>query len=133
MATFINTDPSLGTAGVTRPTNAGALIRSDEWGIDNLLSGFIVQSEEIAEERITDTTQDQKGAVVSQLDYDAHWTLTLGVIGDTGATLPAAGDISFSYADHVWKVQSVTYNGEYNNKKRWTITAERWFNWPAQS
>lgn len=63
MATFINSEPSLN--GTTVPTNAGMLIREAEWGIDNTLSGFIVQSEDITEERITDTTQDQKGAVVS--------------------------------------------------------------------
>ena len=63
MATFINSEPSLN--GTTVPTNAGRLIREAEWGIDNTLSGFIVQSEDITEERITDTTQDQKGAVVS--------------------------------------------------------------------
>lgn len=56
MATFINSSPSL--SGGTLPTNAGELIRGDEWGIDNTLSGFIVQSEDISEEVITDTTQD---------------------------------------------------------------------------
>lgn len=83
---------------------------------------------------MTDTTQDQKGAVVSQLDYDEHFTLTLGVIGDTAKEPPAtAGDIAFEYGGAKWKVQSVTYNGEYNAKKRYTITAERWHNWPSQS
>lgn len=116
-----------------KPTNAGSLIRGDEWGIDHTLSGFIVQSEDIAEEVITDTTQDQKGAVVSQLDYDQHWTLTLGIIGDKDATLPAVGDITFEYAEHKWKVTNVTYAGSYQDKKKWTVSAERWINFPAQS
>lgn len=126
MATTIPASPMSVT-----PSGAGSLIRENEWGIDNTLSGFIVQSEDIAEEVITDTTQDQKGAVVSQLDYDKHWTLTLGVIGDTGATLPVVGDITFSYGGHTWKVNGVTYTGAYNDKKKWSITAERWTNFPS--
>lgn len=132
MATFINSAPSL--SGGPLPANAGELIRGDEWGIDNTLSGFIIQSEDISEEVITDTTQDQKGAVVSQLDYDKHWTLSLGVIGDTNATLPIVGDTAFEYpAGTKWKVTNVTYTGSYNDKKKWSIQAERWANFPAQA
>lgn len=39
-ATFIQSAPSL--SGGTLPGDAGQLIRSEEWGIDNTLSGFIV-------------------------------------------------------------------------------------------
>lgn len=38
------------------PTTAGQMIRDGQWGIDNTLSGFIVQSEDIVDEVITDTT-----------------------------------------------------------------------------
>ena len=131
MATIINSSPSFGNG--TLPANAGSLIRGEEWGIDNTLTGFIVQSEDISEEVITDTTQDQKGAVVSQLDYDKHWTLSLGVIGDTAATLPEVGDTTFTYGGNKWKVTNVTYAGSYQDKKKWTISAERWYNFPAQS
>lgn len=147
MATFIQSVPSLGTgtdAG-TKPDDAGSLIRSAEWGIDNLLTDFIVQNEEISCETMNDTTQDQKGAVVSQLDYDRHWTLTLSVIGDTDAMLPEVGgtstgtsgvnigDTAFTYGGFKWKINSITYTGSYQDKKQWQITAERWYNFPAQS
>ena len=139
MATKIESSPS--TNGTTLPTTAGSLIRSDEWGIDNTLTGFIIQSEDITEETISDTTQDQKGAVVSQLDYDKHWTLNLVVIGDTstapivgsGTTNPVVGDTAFTYNGNTWKVNSITYNGAYNDKKKWTIVAERWINFPASA
>lgn len=146
MATFIQSVPSLGTGSEegTKPMNAGNLIRSAEWGIDNLLTDLIVQSESIDEEVITDTTQDQKGAVVSQLDYDKHFTLALTVIGDTDAWLPEiggtgtnaiaeAGDTTFSYAGAKWKINGISYQGTYNDKKTWNITAERWHNFPSQS
>lgn len=139
MATFIKSDPSNGTSG-TFPDTAEAMIRTAQWGIDNALPGWIIQSESITREAITDTTQDQKGAVVSQLDYDEHFTLTLNMIGGTGgsgdgtedAKLPAVGDIDFVYAERKWKVTNVTYNGSYQDKKSYTLTAERWTNFPVQ-
>ena len=135
-ATEIKSVPSMG--GTTQPANAGSLIRGEEWGIDNTLANCIIQSESITEERITDTTQDQKGAVVSQLDYDEHFTLSLTVLCDS-ATAPITGsgsafqpgDTSFSYANRKWKLTSVQYQGSYNDKKKYTITAERWRNFPA--
>lgn len=54
MATFIQSEPSVN--GVTVPTTAGQLIRTNQWGIDSTLSGFIIQDVNISEERITDTT-----------------------------------------------------------------------------
>ena len=143
MATFIKSEPSMN--GTTKPTDAGSLIRQEEWGIDNLVADFIIQNESINEEVITDTTQDQKGAVVSQLDYDKHWTLTFDIIGDTAHVAAAlggvanddgtfvAGDMAFSYGGFKWKIASVNYAGAYNDKKKWSVTAERWVNFPAQS
>ena len=140
MATFIKSDPSNGTSG-TFPDTAEAMIRTAQWGIDNSLSGWIIQSESITREAITDTTQDQKGAVVSQLDYDEHFTLTLNMIGGTGGSgdgtedtaLPQIGDTAFAYAGKNWKVTNVTYNGSYQDKKSYTVTAERWHNFPTQA
>ena len=140
MATFNKSDPSNGTQG-TFPETAGTMIKGAQWGIDNSLSGWIIQSESITREAITDTTQDQKGAVVSQLDYDEHFTLTLNVIGGTGGSgdgtedtkLPQVGDTAFAYAGKNLKVTNVTYNGSDQDKKSDTGTAERWHNWPAQA
>lgn len=141
MATYIQSEPSMNE--VTHPTTAGNLIRQEEWGIDHTIDDFIIQNENITEEVITDTTQDQKGAVVSQLDYDKHWTLTFDIIGDTahvsqalGGTVAGdgtfvAGDISFMYAEKPWKIMSVNYAGAYNDKKKWSVTAERWVNFPT--
>ena len=136
MASEIKSIPSMG--GTTLPANAGSIIRGEEFGIDNTLANCIIQSESITEERITDTTQDQKGAVVSQLDYDEHFALSLTVLCDS-ATAPITGtgsafqpgDTSFSYNSKKWKLTSVTYTGSYNGKKQYQINAERWRNFPA--
>ena len=60
MATFINSSPSL--SGGTLPTNAGELIRGEEWGIDNILSGFIIQSEDISDIEMIETNEAYGGA-----------------------------------------------------------------------
>lgn len=137
MATYIQSEPSLN--GTTVPATAGASIRAAQWGIDNTLSGWIIQNENITQDTITDTTQDQKCAVVSQLDYDHHYALTLNIIGGSGgsgdgtadASLPTVGAIDFAYAGHNWKVNNLQYQGTFNDKKKYTITAERWTNFPS--
>ena len=53
-ATFIESVPSM--SGTTHPSNAGELIRGEEWGVDNMISNCIIQSEDITESRVTDTT-----------------------------------------------------------------------------
>ena len=138
MATPIESIPSMGDA--TFPANAGTIIQTEEWGIDNVLSNCIIQSENITESRVTDITQDQKGAVVSELDYDARWDMTLTLIGDS-AKLPvtgdgtalAVGDTTFTYAGKKWKIDSCAYTGTYNGKKQYTVTAHRTKHFPAQS
>ena len=131
----IESVPSMG--GTTLPANAGDLIRGNEWGIDNTLADCIIQSENITEEAITDQTQDQKGAVVSELDYDHHWTLSLTLLCDkekapitgTGSAFDV-GDYTMTYAGNKWKVKTVAYTGSYNAKKQYVVTAERWTNFP---
>lgn len=131
----IESVPSMG--GTTLPATAGELIRGNEWGIDNTLADCIIQSENITEEAITDQTQDQKGAVVSELDYDHHWTLSLTLLCDsekapitgTGSAFDV-GDYTMTYANNKWKVKTVAYTGSYNAKKQYVVTAERWTNFP---
>lgn len=120
------------------PPSADTRVSDASWGIDSVLSGFIIQSEDYTEDRSTDQTQDQKGRVVYDLDYDRHYTCTLQVIGN--GTLPGVGSTTFSWKESPalgtvknWKVQNVTYNGSYNDKKKYTINLERWQNYPANS
>lgn len=128
MADFIQTDELTGS---TIPTNAGTLIRDAQWGIDTALSNWIIQSETSAVSRVTDQTQDQKGAVVSELDYDEQTEVSFDIIGS--GTLPVVGDIGFTYGGKTWKVESVNYQGSYNDKKKYSVTIRRWKNFPATS
>lgn len=112
------------------PANAGPETIADaQWGIDNTLTGWIIQSENILSDLVTDTTQDQKGRVIGQLDYDKHFTCSIDMIGN--GTVPTAGDTNFTYAGSQWKVQSVTYQGSYQDKKKYSVNLERWVHFPT--
>ena len=44
-----------------------------------------------------------------------------------------AGDTTFEWAGKKWKVDSVTYQGTYNDKKKYSVSFHRYKNFPAQS
>lgn len=137
MATRNESQPSMN--GTTKPTNAGSIPSGTTWGIDNLITNAIIQSETITEEDIVDDTQDQKGAMVNRLSYDRHWTLSLTFLtdqiastGELSAGIAQSGQYDFTYGGHKWFVNNITYNGSYNSKKQYSLTAERWINYPPQ-
>ena len=133
MATFIETNE---LSGGVLPTGAGEIIRKEQYGIDAVLSGYIIQNVSISKSRTSDDTFDQKNALVSQLDVDERWDMSMTVIGgsDEDATLAGleVGDTTFTWNGKKWKVNSCTYNGTYNDKKSYSITAFRTTNFPAQ-
>ena len=139
MATF-NETAEARVAGNTIPATAGSIITKDNYGIDFLFPGFIVQSATITQSVSEDVTQDQKNAIVSRLDLDHIYDATVEVIGGSteDGTLSSSGgnievgDIAYSFAGHNWKVTGVTYNGSFQDKKRYTVTLQRSTNFPAE-
>ena len=133
MATFIETNE---LSGVVLPTGAGDIIRKEQYGIDAVLSGYIIQNVSISKSRTSDDTYDQKNSLVSQLDTDERYDLNMTVIGgsDEDASLDGlvVGDTTFQWNGKKWKITSCTYNGVYNDKKSYSITAFRTTNFPAQ-
>lgn len=128
-------------AGNTIPATAGSVINKEQYGIDFLFPGYIVQSATITQSVNEDITQDQKNAIVSRLDLDHIYDATVEVIGGSteDGTLSASGgnievgDIAYNFAGHNWKVTGVTYNGSFQDKKRYTVTLQRSTNFPAES
>lgn len=134
MATFIETN-DLG--GTTTPTNAGDLIRDEQYGIDATISGYIIQNVQVQKTRVYDETYSQKNSLVSELDTDEQWTASMTVIGGDGnedATIPGVtvGMTDFVWNGKKWKVRDCTYNGVYNDKKSYSLTLFRSTNFPAQ-
>ena len=138
-ATFRETDEAR-VAGNTIPATAGSVINKEQYGIDFLFPGYIVQSATITQSVNEDITQDQKNSIVSRLDLDHIYDATVEVIGGSteDGTLSASGgnievgDIAYSFAGHNWKVTGVTYNGSFQDKKRYTVTLQRSTNFPAE-
>lgn len=128
-------------AGNTIPATAGSVINKENYGIDFLFPGYIVQSATITQSVNEDITQDQKNSIVSRLDLDHIYDATVEVIGGSteDGTLSASGgnievgDIAYSFAGHNWKVTGVTYNGSFQDKKRYTVTLQRSTNYPPES
>ena len=128
-------------AGNTIPATAGSVINKEQYGIDFLFPGYIVQSATITQSVNEDITQDQKNSIVSRLDLDHIYDATVEVIGGSteDGTLSASGgnievgDIAYNFAGHNWKVTGVTYNGSFQDKKRYTVTLQRSTNFPAES
>lgn len=90
----------------------------------------------ISKTRVYDETYDQKNSLVSELDTDEQWTVSMTVIGGDGnedATIPGitVGDTSFEFNGKKWKVRSCTYNGAYNDKKSYSLELFRSTNFPA--
>lgn len=134
MATFIETNEL--TGGVI-PQTAGEVIRKEQYGIDAILEGYIIQNVSISKSRTSDDTYDQKNALVSQLDVDERWDGSMTVIGgsDEDATLDniEVGDTTFTWNNKKWKVTNVSYQGTYNDKKSYSVSFFRTTNFPAQS
>lgn len=134
MATFIETNEL--TGGVI-PQTAGEIIRKEQYGIDAILSGYIIQNVSISKSRTSDDTYDQKNALVSQLDVDERWDGSMTVIGgsDEDATLDniEVGDTTFTWNNKKWKITNVSYQGTYNDKKSYSVSFFRTTNFPAQS
>ena len=128
-------------AGNTIPATAGSIITKDQYGIDFLFPGFIVQSATITQSVNEDITQDQKNSIVSRLDLDHIYDATVEVIGGSteDGTLSSSGgnievgDIAYNFAGHNWKVVSVTYNGSFQDKRRYTVQLQRSTNYPPES
>ena len=139
-ATFRETDEAR-VAGNTIPATAGSVINKEQYGIDFLFPGFIVQSATITQSVNEDITQDQKNSIVSRLDLDHIYDATVEVIGGSteDGTLSASGgnievgDIAYNFAGHNWKVTGVTYNGSFQDKRRYTVQLQRSTNFPPES
>lgn len=117
-----------------------ASISGSPRGIANTLSGFVVESEEFNETPVQEDFDDQNGARADEQVYDTRVDLNLTVYGasanaDISSALTAltgSGGKTITYASKKWKVDSCREAGTYNGRRRWTITAHRYDNFPAQ-
>ena len=121
----------------TTPAN----ITGSPRGISNTLPGFVVESEEFSEAPVQEDFDDQNGARADEQVYDTRVDLTLTVYGATAAAdidsvlsaIATSGGKKITYAGKTYKVDNCRKTGTYNGKRRWTITAHRYDNFPKAS
>lgn len=104
-------------------------------GITHTLSGYVVETESIVPNDVSEPVPDQKGATADEITYDTRTDLRLTVRSATIATTAptTAGVKNFTYAGSKWKVDSVEEAGTYNGLRRWNITGHKFTNWPPQT
>lgn len=59
----------------------------------------------------------------------------IGGNGDEDATIPnlSVGMTNFTWNSRRWKITGVSYTGNYQSKKMYQISFERWMHFPSQS
>ena len=119
----------------TLPTKLGGSPR----GIQNTLTGFVIENETITETPVQEDTDDQMGARADEQVYDTRVDLRLTVYGasataDISSVTPslASGGKKIVYGGKTYKVDSIEEAGTYNGKRRWNISAHKYDNFPAQ-
>ncbi len=110
-----------------KPSGAASIVVA--YGVDNELSGYIVQNEDITENTENLTIADQKGRTCQVIAYDKSMNLSLTVIGP--ATAPTSAGATLSWKDKSgssqnYIVQSVKRSCVYNDTAKWVIEATAW-------
>ena len=99
------------------------------YGVDNELTGYIVQNEDISENTQNLEIADQKGRTCQVIAYDKGMTLRLTVIGPSTAPCDAGDTFAWKDKDGTaqnYIVQNVNRTCVYNDTAKWQIEAVAW-------
>jgi len=115
----------------TTPTGIVAGAR----GIAITLDNYVILSYDIDEKPIYQQYPDQVGAIADETKYDTRYDLTMQCYSKTFATTaPTIGTGQvFVFNAKNWKLDSLKEAGVYNDTLKFTITAHRFENSPAQT
>lgn len=107
-------------------------------GIAHTLTDFVVESESITDNDVSEQVPDQNGAITDEIKYDKRTDLRLTVRSAKAAVSnpPAAIGTLLQYPSSggaKYKVDSVEEAGTYNGLRRWNIVGHKFENFPAQT
>ena len=104
-------------------------------GIANTLTDFVVETESITDNDVSEQVPDQNGAIADEIKYDKRTDLRLTVRSAKAAVTnpPAAIGTLLTYGGAKYKVDSVEEAGTYNGLRRWNINGHKFENYPAQT
>lgn len=125
----------------TTPANITGAVR----GIDRDLTGYVIQDEDITQNKRLHRVPDQKDRTAYEEVIENTWNLTCSVISDGASTAapplenhdyfiyPSTGTMGGATATQWrWQVDSCKEAGTYNGDRKWTVTAHRSDEWPPQ-
>ena len=101
---------------------------TETYGIAETLSGYTIESANLTKTPQVEEVRDQKNALINEIKYDTLMDLRLVV---RGATKPTAGT-DITYNNVKYRISSAEDAGIYNGLRRFTVTAKKTDNFPAQ-
>ena len=101
-------------------------------GIAKTYTNGSIEDYNITRNVIAEQVADQYGAIACEMVYDHRYDLSL-TMHAAGSTAPTADGDTVTFDSATYHVDSVAEAGSYNGVTRWTITAHRFDNTPAQS
>ena len=115
----------------TTPATATA----ETYGIETTATGITVESETITDSPVVESVPDQKNAVVKEIKYDTRTDLKLTYRG--GKLTETAGqngeNSTVTYNNVKYYVDSHEKAGTYNGLQRYSLSAHKFDNAPAQA
>ena len=101
------------------------------YGVQDQLSGYILQDINVNEDINTVQIPDQQGAIAQVRGFQKHWNISFTAIGQ-GMDAPGGGAgevITFTTATGTSFqafVQSCERRATYNDTQKWAVTMEAW-------
>lgn len=105
-----------------KPSDPSASAATVIYGVQDALSGYILQDVNVNEEILSVQIPDQEGAIAQIKDMQKHWTVSFTAIGPD--TAPATVGASFTFGTYTGMVNSCERRSTYNDTAKWSITMD---------
>lgn len=106
-----------------------ATATTETYGIAESIANYTIESATLTKTPQVEEVRDQKNALTNEIKYDTLAELRLVL---RGATAPTEGT-DITYDSVKYRITSVEDAGTYNGLRRFTVSAKKTDNFPAQS
>lgn len=95
------------------------------YGIEETLTGYILQDLNITKDVSSYQIPDQHGDIAQVHNLQKHWTVSLTAIGPNSAPAGGAGN-TFTMGGIKYYIQSCERRATYNDTQKWALQVEAW-------